>query len=98
MKNRTREICTSGSVRDEAGQPPRLLGRRKFLQLGAGIAALPVGTRVGSAQSFPTRTINMVVPYVPGGTTDAAARWVAERMSATLGQPVVIENVSGGSS
>jgi hypothetical protein len=40
MKNRKREICTSGSVRDEDGQPPHLLGhRRKFLHLAAGAAA-----------------------------------------------------------
>ena len=36
MKNRTRENCTSGSVRDEAGQPPHLLGRRTFLRLHPG--------------------------------------------------------------
>jgi hypothetical protein len=40
MKNRKREICTSGSVRDEDGQPPHLLGRRKFLHLAAGAATL----------------------------------------------------------
>ena len=38
----------------------------------------------------------MVVPYPPGGPTDMIARLVAERMRASLGQPVVIENVSGG--
>jgi hypothetical protein len=38
MKNRTRENCTSGSVRDEAGQRPHLLGRRNFLHLAAGTA------------------------------------------------------------
>jgi len=47
MKNRKREICTSGSVRDEAGQPPHLLGRRTFLHLAAGAAALPVMSRIG---------------------------------------------------
>ena len=41
MKNRKREICTSGSVRDEDGQPPHLLGRRNFLHLATGAAALP---------------------------------------------------------
>ena len=41
MKNRKREICTSGSVRDEDGQPPHLLGRRKFFRLAAGAAAVP---------------------------------------------------------
>ena len=41
MKNRKREICTSGSVRDEDGQPPHLLGhRRQFLHLAASAAAL----------------------------------------------------------
>jgi hypothetical protein len=40
MKNRKREICTSGSVRDEDGQPPHLLGRRRFLHLAAGAAGL----------------------------------------------------------
>ena len=41
MKNRTREICTSGSVRDEAGQPPHLLGhRRQFLHLAAALPAV----------------------------------------------------------
>src|SRR5438874_11653416 len=46
MKNRKREICTSGSVRDEAGQPPHLLGRRGFLHLAAGVAALPTMCRI----------------------------------------------------
>ena len=42
MKNRKREICTSGSVRDEDGQPPHLLGhRRNVLHLAAGAAAVP---------------------------------------------------------
>ena len=45
MKNRKREICTSGSVRDEDGQPPHLLGRRNFLHLAAGAATLPVVSR-----------------------------------------------------
>src|SRR4029450_3759317 len=45
MKNRKREICTSGSVRDEDGQPPHLLGRRNFLHLAAGAAALPTASR-----------------------------------------------------
>ena len=39
MKNPKRGICTSGSVRDEDGQPPHLLGRRKFLHLAADAAA-----------------------------------------------------------
>jgi tripartite-type tricarboxylate transporter receptor subunit TctC len=37
----------------------------------------------------------MVVPYAPGGATDVIARNLAERMKASLGQPVIIENVTG---
>jgi len=55
MKNRKREICTSGSVRDEAGQPPHLLGRRQFLHLAAGVAAVPAVSRIARAQTYPTQ-------------------------------------------
>src|SRR6476469_5066253 len=55
MRNRTREICTSGSVRDEDGQPPHLLGhRRQFLHLAAGAAALPALSCTAAAQAYPT--------------------------------------------
>ena len=47
------------------------------------------------AQSFPQRPINMIVPFAAGGPTDIIARIVAEHMSKTLGQQVVIENVAG---
>jgi tripartite-type tricarboxylate transporter receptor subunit TctC len=47
------------------------------------------------AQTFPSRQITLVVPFPPGGSTDAIARIMAERMRASLGQPVVIENVGG---
>ena len=61
MKNRKREICTSGSVRDEAGQPPHLLGRRNFLHLAAGAAALPAASRIARAQTYPTRPVRVIV-------------------------------------
>lgn len=47
------------------------------------------------AQTWPDRPIRMIVPLPPGGATDVWARMVAEPMSATLGQPIVIENRSG---
>jgi tripartite-type tricarboxylate transporter receptor subunit TctC len=49
------------------------------------------------SQPFPNRTITLVVPFVPGGTTDVAARAIAQPMAAVLGKNVVVENVSGGS-
>src|SRR5215203_214499 len=53
------------------------------------------GVADANAQSYPSRPITLVVPFPPGGSTDAAARIMAERMRATLGQSVVIENVGG---
>ena len=47
------------------------------------------------AQTFPSRQITLIVPFPPGGSTDVAARILAERMRAPLGQPVIIENVGG---
>jgi tripartite-type tricarboxylate transporter receptor subunit TctC len=47
------------------------------------------------AQTYPSRSITLVVPFPPGGSTDAAARIMAERMRASLGQPIVVENAGG---
>jgi len=51
---------------------------------------------VAQAQDYPARTVTLVVPYPPGGGVDAMARVVAERMSAALGQQVVVDNRGGG--
>ncbi len=48
-----------------------------------------------SAQTYPTRAVTVVVPFTAGGPTDTIARILAERMARTLGQTVVVENVSG---
>ena len=69
--------------------------RRKLLHRVAGVLALPALPRIACAQSFPNRPITIIVPYPPGGPTDTIARLLAERMRGSLGQPVVIENVSG---
>jgi tripartite-type tricarboxylate transporter receptor subunit TctC len=47
------------------------------------------------AQTYPSRQITLVVPFPPGGSTDVAARIMADKMRTVLGQPVVIENVGG---
>src|ERR1700750_3060290 len=57
--------------------------------------ALLVGIVAANAQSFPSRQITWVVPFPPGGSTDVAARIMAEKMRPILGQPVIIENVGG---
>ena len=48
-----------------------------------------------AAQTYPTRLVTMVVPLAPGGSTDVIGRLVGESMAKALGQPVVVENVSG---
>jgi tripartite-type tricarboxylate transporter receptor subunit TctC len=47
------------------------------------------------AQSYPSRQITLVVPFPPGGSTDVAARIMAERMRPSLGQPIIVENIGG---
>jgi tripartite-type tricarboxylate transporter receptor subunit TctC len=73
------------------------LARREFLYAVAGGAALPGMSRLAKAQTYPTRPITIVVPYAAGGPADALARALGERMRATLGQSILIENVTGAS-
>ena len=50
---------------------------------------------MAAAQNYPTRAMTMIVPFPAGGATDTLARFLAEKMRAILGQPVIIENVAG---
>ena len=71
--------------------------RREFIGLAGGAAGWPVVARVPKAfaQQFPLRPITIIVPFAAGGPTDTLARILGQRMSVTLGQSIVIENVSG---
>jgi tripartite-type tricarboxylate transporter receptor subunit TctC len=95
MKNRKREIRTSGSVRDEDGQHPHLLGRRRFLLLAAGAAALPTLPRVASALDYPARPVHLVAGFTAGSVSDITARLTGQRLSERLGQPFVVEDRPG---
>src|SRR5262245_43805335 len=59
------------------------------------IAAVSLVSASAIAQTYPERTITMVVPFAAGGPTDTVARLVAESMSKDLGQQIVVENVGG---
>lgn len=74
-----------------------ILHRREFLFLAAGAAALPAVSRNTWSQAYPTRPIAIVVPYPAGGPVDIVARMLTEGMRGVLGQPLIIENVAGGS-
>jgi tripartite-type tricarboxylate transporter receptor subunit TctC len=74
----------------------RLRRRRQFLHLVAGAAALPILSRTAWAQAYPSRPITLGVPFAAGGGADTFSRILAERMRVFLGQPVIVENVTGG--
>ena len=71
------------------------LPRRTFLHLAASAVALPAISRIARAQAYPSRPITIIVPVPPGGVADPIARILADRLTMTLGQPVVVENVTG---
>ncbi len=72
------------------------LPRRKFLQFAAAASAAPAFSRVAKAQTYPSRPITMIVLNSAGSSSDVMGRILAERMRESLGQPVIVESVSGG--
>ena len=72
------------------------LARRRFLQLAAGAAALPV--RLAKAQSYPTRPVRIIIGFGPGASGDIAARVLAQALTQRLGQQFIVENRSGAGS
>lgn len=71
---------------------PALRGIKPLLALAVAVAAAVPGI---AAAAFPERPIHYVIPFPPGGSTDTTGRMLAEEMSKTLGQPVVVENRGG---
>ena len=67
----------------------------KLLAALGAAAALALTPLTASAQTFPERSVTVVVPFAAGGPTDTVARLVAEAMSKDLGQQVIVENVGG---
>jgi tripartite-type tricarboxylate transporter receptor subunit TctC len=63
--------------------------------MGAALAGLVVFSGSAMAQDYPTRPVTMVIPFAAGGPTDVLGRVMAAKMGETLGQQVVVENVTG---
>jgi tripartite-type tricarboxylate transporter receptor subunit TctC len=75
-----------------------MLHRRRLLRLTAAALLAPGLGRAALAQAWPKRTVRLIVPFAPGGSTDAVARIVANRLSEMWGQQMVVENRGGGAS
>jgi len=68
-----------------------MLGRRSLLVAAAGA----VLARPSLAAGYPDKPLKIIVPYVPGGGADILARYMAQMLTAPLGQPVIVENRGG---
>jgi tripartite-type tricarboxylate transporter receptor subunit TctC len=68
---------------------------RTPILVAAVLAALLAAATNAAAQIYPARPVTMIVPLATGGSTDTIARIVAEGMRASLGQPVIVENIAG---
>ena len=68
---------------------------RRILHLAAGAAALIATLEPAAAQNWPTRSVTIVEPFGASSTPDILLRIMAPRLSELLGQPVIVENVSG---
>ena len=70
--------------------------RRRLVGSAAAFAAFAGSVTAPLAQSaWPSKPIRIIVPGGPGGVTDIRARWLADRLSPALGQPIVVENRAG---
>ncbi len=87
---RCRQHFTGG-----AGPPSLAVMRKPIIALCAVLACLGLWPRAGAAQPYPSRPITIVVPLAAGGPIDTMARIIAEPLRAALGQPIIIENVTG---
>jgi tripartite-type tricarboxylate transporter receptor subunit TctC len=83
------------TIGDGDQETAMMLSRRDFLYFAASAATPLAFSRSTHAQDYPSRPVTLVVPYPAGGSADAFTRIIAERMHATLGKPIVVENVTG---
>ena len=72
--------------------------RRTFIQSSLALGAAVTGSRAAFAQQYPTKPVKLIVPFATGGGSDFIGRFMAQRLSQSLGQPIVVENRPGAGS
>jgi tripartite-type tricarboxylate transporter receptor subunit TctC len=75
--------------------PPIAIRRRGLLGAGAALLSAPALAQAPTGSTWPNRPIRLIVPFAPGGSTDALARMMLEHLVARFGQPIIIENRPG---
>lgn len=68
----------------------------RIFAVAAAVLCMAIAGRCG-AQNFPLKPIHLVVPYGAGGTPDVLSRWIAQRLTERIGQPVIVDNRPGAS-
>jgi tripartite-type tricarboxylate transporter receptor subunit TctC len=71
------------------------MNRRRFLHAATSAAMLGLFSRTVRAQSYPLRTVRVIVPFAPGGMVDTAGRLIAQKLSEHFGKQYYVENVPG---
>src|ERR1700681_1872631 len=71
------------------------ISRRQLTNLIMVADALPAFSRIARAETYPSRPVRIIVGFPPGGAADITARLICEWLSERLGQPFIIENLSG---
>jgi tripartite-type tricarboxylate transporter receptor subunit TctC len=69
--------------------------RRQFLNLAAGVVALPAFSRIAQAQTYSAKPIRLIIGFPPGSATDILTRFISQSLTERLGQPVIIEAKPG---
>src|SRR5580704_8851620 len=69
--------------------------RREFIVLLGGAVASSFAAGPAAAQAYPSRPVTLIIPFPPGGGNDALGRMVADKMSRSIGQQIVVDNRGG---
>jgi tripartite-type tricarboxylate transporter receptor subunit TctC len=79
----------------QGGKQEETMKRREFLSLAGGLAASALAAPGVRADTWPSRNISFMIPFPPGGTNDILARAISDKLAASLGVPVILDNRGG---